>query len=167
MQAVILALLATTSVQAEALDNTKDSFEICMQGVLKEKPGQIVKVEKKLEDGKHVYEFDVRGDNGLDWDIECVQATGEVWEIEQKVQNPNAPIFKSKVKIGEKAAGKIALKAYPGVIREVDYEIESDGTAVYEFDIDTADGREMNVEINATTGEIVEANEEIWQIGFD
>ena len=49
MQAVILALLATTSVQAEALDKTKDSFEICMQGVLKEKPGQIVKVEKKLE----------------------------------------------------------------------------------------------------------------------
>ncbi|MCX4189147.1 PepSY domain-containing protein [Methylophaga sp. OBS3] len=167
MQAVILALLATTSVQAEAFDKTKDSFEICMQGVLLEKPGQIVKVEKKLEDGMYVYEFDVRGDGGLDWDIECVQATGEVWEVEQKVQNPNAPIFKSKVKIGEKAAGKIALKTYPGIIREVDYEIESDGTAVYEFDIDTTDGREMNVEINATTGEIVEANEEIWQIGFD
>lgn len=167
MQLILMGFLAISSLQAEALDSETDRFEICVQQVLKTRPGQIIKVEKKHEAGKIMYEFDVRGEDGLDWDIECVQATGEIWEIEREVQNPNDPLFKSKVKVGEKAARKIALEAYPGKIREVEYEIESDGTAVYEFDIDMADGREMKVEINAANGQIHEANEEIWQIGWE
>ena len=108
-----------------------------------------------------------RGNDGRDWDIECVQASGEIWEVEREVQNPNDPLFKANVKVGEKAARKIVLENYPGHIREVEYEVEADGTAVYEFDIDMADGREMKVEINAANGNIHEANEEIWQIGWE
>ena len=167
MQQILMAIIAVMPMQAEAMDNVSDRFEICMQKVLQQQPGQVIKVEKKLEAGMMMYEFDVRGKDGLDWDIECVQETGEIWEVEREVQNPNDPLFKSKVKVGEKAARKIALEKYPGTIREVEYEVEAKGTAVYEFDIDMPDGREMKVEINATTGVLHEANQEIWQVGLE
>ncbi|WP_204369055.1 PepSY domain-containing protein [Methylocucumis oryzae] len=48
---------------------------------------------------------------------------------------------------------------------EVEYEIEPDGKASYEFDIKTKDGKEMKVEVDATSGEIVEANSELYQVG--
>ncbi len=167
MQQILMAILAVMPMQAGAMDNVSDRFEICMQKVLHQQPGQVIKVEKKLEAGMMMYEFDIGGEDGLDWDIECVQKTGEIWEIEREVQNPNDPLFKSKVKVGEKAARKIALEKYPGTIREVEYEVEAKGTAVYEFDIDMPDGREMKVEINATTGVVHEANQEIWQVGLE
>lgn len=167
MLQILMGLLAIMPVHADTMDKVTDSFEICMQQVLQQQSGQIIKVEKKHESGKLIYEFAIRGQDGLDWDIECVQGTGEIWEVEREVQNPNDPIFKSKVKIGEKAARKIVLEAYPGQIRKVEYEVESDGTAVYEFDIDMMDGREMKVEINAANGDVVEANQEIWQIGWE
>ncbi|MDT8311803.1 MAG: PepSY domain-containing protein, partial [Methylophaga sp.] len=167
MQQILLVLIAILPVHAEAMDKRTDSFEICMQKVLHQQPGQVIKVEKKHESGRMMYEFDVRGEDGLDWDIECVQDTAEIWEVEREVQNPNDPLFKSRVSVGERAAREIALKAYLGFIREVEYEVESDGTAVYEFDIDMADGREMKVEINASSGHIHEANQEIWQIGLE
>lgn len=167
MQQILISLLAILPVQAETMNKVTDSFEICMQQVLELQPGQIVKVEKKNETGMQIYEFDVRGNDGRDWDIECIQASGEIWEVEREVQNPNDPLFKSKVKVGEKAARKIVLENYPGHIREVEYEVEVDGTAVYEFDIDTAGGREMKVEINAANGNVHEANQEIWQIGWE
>lgn len=167
MLQILMALVAIMPGQVEAKNKVIDSFEICMQKVLHQQPGQVIKVEKKHESDRIMYEFDVRGEDGLDWDIECAQDTGEIWEIEREVQNPNDPLFKSKVKVGEKAARKNALKAYPGFIREVEYEVESDGTAVYEFDIDMTDGREMKVEINAANGLVHEANQEIWQIGWE
>ena len=167
MQQILMGLLAILPVQAETMDKVTDSFEICMQQVLEQQPGQIIKVEKKNETGMQIYEFDVRGNDGRDWDIECVQASGEIWEVEREVQNPNDPLFKSKVKVGEKAARKMVLENYPGHIREVEYEVEADDTAVYEFDIDMADGREMKVEINAANGNVHEANQEIWQVGWE
>ena len=48
---------------------------------------------------------------------------------------------------------------------EVEYEIEPDGKASYEFDVRSAGGKERKVEVDATSGEIVEDNEEIYQIG--
>ena len=127
MQQILMGLLAILPVQAETMDKVTDSFEICMQQVLKQQPGQIIKVEKKNETGMQIYEFDVRGNDGRDWDIECVQASGEIWEVEREVQNPNDPLFKANVKVGEKAARKIVLENYPGHIREVEYEVEASG----------------------------------------
>lgn len=165
MLQLLMGLLAVMPLPAETMDSVPDSFEICMQKVLQQQPGQVLKVEKKHETGMLIYEFDVRGENGLDWDIECTQDAGEIWEVEREVQNPNDPLFKSKVTVGENAARKIALEKYAGTIRKVEYEVESDGIAVYEFDIDMADGQEMKVEINAANGNLHEANQEIWQIG--
>lgn len=142
-------------------------FERCLEAALGERAGQVVKVEYKIEDGRGVYEFDIRGLDGRDWDIECERDSGRIIEIEQEVPSPNHPLFKAQARIGEQAARRIALEAFPGDIIEVEYEIESDGKASYEFDILMADGREMKIEVDAGSGDIVEISEEMWQVGLE
>ena len=164
---ILFALLtmATNVVWAEA---NPHQFEKCMAAALDVRPGNIIKVEFKNEQGAHMYEFDIRGTDGADWDVECNAHHGLVSEVEREVENVNHPLFKAKAKISEAEARKTALAIYPGEITEVEYEIESNGAATYEFDIDTMiEGQEMKVEVDATSGEIVEANREIWQIGLE
>ncbi|OUR72631.1 peptidase [Methylophaga sp. 41_12_T18] len=163
ISAVMTALLSTTAFAGE----NPHKFEACMKAALEERPGQIVKVEMKNEQGAHVYEFDIRGTDGADWDVECHAHRGLITEVEREVDNVNHPLFKAKVKVSEKDARDIALAIYPGEITEVEYEIEPNGQASYEFDIDTTLGHEVKVEVDATSGEIVEANREIWQIGLE
>lgn len=50
---------------------------------------------------------------------------------------------------------EIALKEVPGTVQETELEKE-DGKQVYEIEILTADGQEMEVEIDAETGAILE-----------
>lgn len=159
------ALLAISSSAFSAENPHK--FEACMKAALEERPGEIVKVEMKNEEGAHVYEFDIRGNDGSDWDVECHAHRGLIAEVEREVENVNHPLFKAKAKVNEADARATALAIYPGEITEVEYEIEPNGAASYEFDIDTAIGHEMKVEVDATSGEIVEANREIWQIGLE
>lgn len=163
LSAVLMAM--TNVVFAEA---NPHQFEKCMASALEERPGEVIKVEFKNEEGAHMYEFDIRGTDGSAWDVECNAHRGLVSEVEREVDNVNHPLFKSKAKISEADARKIALAIYPGEITEVEYEIESNGAASYEFDIDTTiANQEMKIEVDATSGEIVEANREIWQIGLE
>ena len=69
--------------------------------------------------------------------------------------------------IGYNEAKNKALTQYPGEIIEIEYELEQDGLAVYEFDILQASGREMKIEINARNGELHETSIEIWQVGYE
>ena len=70
-----------------------------------------------------------------------------------------------KRQVSEADAEKTALAAFPGTVVEREYSIESDGTPSYEFDIKTADGKEIEVEVNAITGKVLEHEEEVYQIG--
>jgi len=142
-------------------------FEKCMASALEERPGNVIKVEMKNEQAAHMYEFDIQGDDGSDWDIECNAHRGLVSEVEREVDSADHPLFKAKAKVSEADARKTALAIYPGEIIEVEYEIEPNGAASYEFDIKTKLNHEMKVEVDASTGEIVEANREIWQIGLE
>lgn len=47
----------------------------------------------------------------------------------------------------------------------MEYEVESEGYASYELDIQDTGGTEFKVEVNATNGEIVEVLVEEWEIG--
>ena len=165
---VILSALLMMIYNAAWAEANPHQFEKCMAAALEERPGEVVKVEMKNEEGNHVYEFDIRGIDGSDWDVECNAHRGLVSEVEREVENVNHPLFKAKAKVSEADARKTALAIYPGEITEVEYEIEANGAASYEFDIDTtiAD-QEMKVEVDATSGEIVEANREVWQIGLE
>lgn len=142
-------------------------FEACLKVVRNTKPGKVIKVEMKIEDDMSVYEFDIRDDENQDWDVECSADTAKVIEIEEETFGPQHPKFLKHMKINLEQAKTIALSKYPGEIIEIEYEIEANGLAVFEFDINTEDGKEMKVEIDAATGAFHEETEEIWQIGYE
>lgn len=148
-------------------DDTPQYFERCLQNVLDQRPGNVLKVELKEESENQLYEFNVRGIDGKDWDVECHRQTGEIVEIEQEVAHPNHPLFKQNVKINQKEAKAIALSKIDGEIVEVEYEVEADGGATYEFDIDTLNNGQIKLEIDAASGNIIEINHELWQVGLE
>ncbi len=164
---ILFGLLMLTS-NVTLADANPQQFEKCLAVALEERSGQVVKVELKNVEGNKVYEFDIRGIDGSDWDVACNALRGVISEVEREVDNVNHPLFKVKAKVNEADARETALAIYPGEIVEVEYEIESNGDASYEFDIDTKiAGQQMKIEVDATSGEIVEAHREIWQIGLE
>lgn len=161
----LLALItASSNVMAEKMP---DNFAECRQAALHTQAGDVIKVELKRENDALIYEFDIRGTDGQDWDVECSADTVKITEVEREVDNVHHPLFEKNMQVDETTAREIALKRYPGAIIEVEYEIEENGNASYEFDIDTESGKEMKIEINAANGEIIEADEEIWQVGLE
>lgn len=143
------------------------AYQACEVQALSVRPGKVIKVEFKSENSMPVYEFDIRAEDSRDWDVECHAETTEIIEIEEEVPSVLHPAFKSRKQISEAEARAIALDRFPGDILEIEYEIEPDGAASYEFDIHTYKGIEMKVEIDATSGEIVEENHEHWQEGYE
>lgn len=157
---------ANTSL-AGAAEVTLSNLNVCRDKVLQVKPGDIIKIELKIEDGERVYEFDIRDNDNRDWDLECHSVTAEIIEIEEEVFGASDKRFSKQMNVGLDEARRIALDRYPGEIIEVEYELEADGTAVYEFDISMEDGRLMKVEIDASSGLFHEETLEIWQSGYE
>ena len=163
---IAAAFFANTAMADHANLKPKayDSLGKCAKAALAKHDGTIVKVEFKNEGKSGVYEFDIESADGTAWDIECDAKTSKVTEVEQEVKADDAK-FKAAAKVTEADAKATALAAHAGTVTETEYELESDGKASYEFDIKTADGKEIKVEVDATTGKIVEVNEETYQIG--
>jgi uncharacterized membrane protein YkoI len=167
LSASILAVIFSTSAMADhgSIKPIKaDPLGRCVKAVLSKHDGKIVKLEMKTEQKQPVYEFDVESADGTAWDIECAVKTGKVTEVEQEVKADDAK-FKELAKVSEADAKATALAAHPGTVAEVEYELEPDGKASYEFDITEADGEEIKVEVDATTGKIAEVSYEVYQIG--
>lgn len=141
-----------------------DSLGKCVKAALTKHDGKIVKVEYKSEKKTGVYEFDIETPDGKAWDIECDAKTSKITEVEEEVKADDAR-FKALAKVTEDEAKATALAAHPGSVVEVEYELEPDGKASYEFDILEADKEEVKVEVDATTGKIVEVSYENYQIG--
>ncbi len=158
--ALIVTVSTTLSVQA-----ADRGLEKCITAIQAQKTGELVKLEKLNIDGKTVYEFELEDANGFEWEFMCDVNSGKILETEYEVNSINSQAFKSKMKVTEGDAKAIALKAYPGVIEEVEYEIESNGDATYEFDIVNSKGVETKVEVDAATGKIIEVAIEEWEIG--
>ncbi len=141
-----------------------DSLGKCVKAALSKHEGKIVKTEFKSENKKGVYEFDIESADGTAWDIECDAKSGKITEVEQEVKADDAK-FKALAKVSEADAKATALAAHPGTVVETEYELEADGKVSYEFDILEADKEEIKVEVDATTGKIVEVSYEEYQIG--
>lgn len=157
--------VALADAHALTFPKTTAGVETCLQTALARLDGEAVKLELKLEQGKPVYEIEIAGKDRT-MEFECDANTGQITEEEQEVDSPEHPLFKSKAKVSLEKARDIALKAHPGKIVETEYEIESNGNASYEFDIKKQDGTEVKLEVDATTGAIVEdGQQEIYQIG--
>lgn len=150
------SLLALFGTAAIAQDNT--AFDACRKAVGEQTSSEIVKMKLKSKKGVEYYKIKARGDEGAQWEFKC-DKTGKIFEKELEVSSAAHPAFAALKKIDEEQARKIALEAYPGAIDKVEYEIVND-VAIYEFEIKMADGRVMEVEIDAATGKIVKAEED-------
>jgi uncharacterized membrane protein YkoI len=161
-----IALAVSAPAMADIkIPKTRVGMEACMKAALAKHQGEIIKLELKIERGTPTYEFEILDKDGKSWELECNANKGKITEVEQEVDNAEAQLFKSKAKLTLEQAKEIALKAHPGEVVEVEYEIESNGDASYEFDIMTDKG-EIKMEVDAATGKIVEDNQkEIYQIG--
>ena len=126
--------------------------------------GYIVKVEYEVESKIPLYKFDIETRDGKVWEVECSVETSRITEVEEEVKADD-PRFSSQVKISEKTAIATALARHPGKVMEVEYGLESHGSATYEVDIEEDDTEEVMVEIDATTGKITGIGYENYQIG--
>ncbi len=169
MQSKLLFIAITTLLSTAALANNHGhhgQMEKCMKAALAKHPGKVVSLEAEIEKGRGaIYEFDIVGTDGKEWEVECEAKTGKVYEEEIDV-DPNSEEFKSKAKITMEQAKKTALDKFPGEIESIEYELEN-GNPVYEFDIKQANGKEIEVEVDAVTGKIGETEEEVYEIGKD
>ena len=155
------------SVSAYAGDAHTGKMETCLKAAMAKHAGSIVSLEAEIENGKPIYEFDIKGNDGKEWEVECDAKSGKVTEEEQEVESASDPLFSAKAKITQDEAKKTALAKYPGEVVESEFSVESDGNPSYEFDIKTKDGKEWEVEIDAVTGKVLESEQEIYQIGLD
>lgn len=142
-------------------------METCMDAALDTIPGNVRKLEMKMEGDDPVYEFDIEANaDGNTYNVECNAEEGFVTEIEREVE-ANDPTFQKYAKITEAEAREVALDFIPGEVVANEYELGFDGSVTYEFDIVNVHGREYKVDVNAITGEIEEANLELYEIGME
>lgn len=162
--AVFAAGVAAAADFGEYADADDKTLEQCLQAAIDVFGGEALNVEYKMEDGEPVYDFDIAAPDGLRWEVEVGAENAMIREIEREVKRDD-PLFAARAAIAEDEALAAALEMFPGEVESVEYGVETDGTAVYEFDIVLAGGGEMNVEVDAATGAAVEANPELWEIG--
>ncbi len=159
---LVTLLIASPAIAA----GHKGSVETCMKAALAKHAGSVISMEAEIENKKPIYEFDIKGNDGKEWEVECDAKSGKVTEEEEEVEAKD-PRFASKAKLNAEDAKKAALAFQAGEVVESETSIESDGTLSYEFDIKTKDGKEIEVEIDAVTGKVQESEEEVYQIGLD
>lgn len=156
----IIALPITVTAGNQAIDE-------CIDSVKKAKTGVIIKLESLDVKGKSIYEFEVADENGFEWELMCDTETGKIIEIESELSSRESKKFRDKAKITEEDALNIALKSYPGKVKEVEYEIEENNNPTYEIDIIGKNSIERKVEVNAISGKIIEVSVEKWEIGVE
>lgn len=144
-------------------------LEDCLAAVAEVKTGRYVKVEflSVSHRGGPSYEIEVLEAQGTEWELMCSALTGRVYELEQEVESPADPLFAQRMKIKETEARQTALRLYPGRLRAIEYEIESNGDPTYELDIVDPDGHQFKIEISAITGAVIEVHVEAWEIGME
>ncbi len=164
-------LVATASADDNYdLDDIRDwdivSVETCLDAALDTIPGHPRKMEMKLEGDDPVYEFDIEAADGTVYNVECNAEEGLVEEVEREV-DANDAYFKKHAKVSKKDAEKTALAVHPGKVVSSEMEVGFDGSVTYEFDIQAKLGYEVKVDVDAVTGEIEEANMELYEIGME
>ena len=173
---VIVGLSAATSIAANAdmhgdnqdLDDIRQwdivPMETCLDAALDMFPGHARKLEMKMEGDDPIYEFDIEAKDGQTYNVECNAEEGFIGEVERET-TADDPVFKSKAKVTLKEAEDYALSIHPGRVVSREHEIGFDGSLTYEFDIQTKLGYEIKVDVDAVSGEIEEANIELYEIG--
>ena len=168
------SLLVLLSLVSLSLGAQEIRLQACLDAAQSIKaparPGDFTKVEylDPAEGGVAALEIELTDANGQEWEFMCNAHTGAIYEIEREVESAADPAFKAKMNVSEQAA-IAAAKAFVGQdaeLGEVEYELESNGAASYEFDLYSG-GTEWKVEVDAATGEVIEVHVERWEIGAE
>jgi len=149
---------------ATVVANSNAGIESCAKAALAQAPGELIQATLKQEPEGRVWEFEIKQADGKLFDIECSDSAGTIVETETRVASAADPAFAAIAKIDEAAARVKALEAKPGTVERVEFELEPDGKASYEYDIKTADS-DYRVEVDAASGEVVETSPELLEIG--
>ena len=152
---IIICVFTSLSLTAQAQEEI--AMNTCREAAKNKAQGKIVKIELEEKTGHSYYDVDLKADDGTQWEFKCAVSDGKIFESERELPSADHPAFAALKTIDETKARAIALEAYPGTITKVEYEIEADGVATYEFDIKMTDNQVMEVEINASTGKIIKA----------
>ena len=173
---LFFVFITNTSNQSQAndiadLDDIKlydiVKVEQCLDQAFDKVPGHARKLEFKIEGDDPIYEFDIESANdGFTYNVECNAEEGFIIEVEKEVSASNK-LFIEAAKISIEQARINVLSIHPGKIVNEEREIGMDGTFTYEFDIQTNAGYEIKVDVDATTGNIEEANFELYEIGIE
>lgn len=148
----------------EGMPKTKVSMEECLVAALEEVPGRVKEVELSVENGVPHYEFEIVA-NGRETEIECDAMTGKIVEMEWENENMDLDAFLAKAKVSPSQARKIALQRVPGKIVRMDLETTSTGVMSYEFEVMGRDGKELDVEVDAISGAIIEVERDVYELG--
>lgn len=159
------AITGTTHAANQEAAAPQGVFGACLQSALEMQPGKVLAVKEETENEAKLYEFHIVATNGSRWQLECNAATGRVVEINhdidvEKDQTQRAD-FDRMAWVDEAKAKDLALKKVPGQIIDVkrEFEMPRDNlygtkTPVFEVTVKSDKGEEVEVEINAMTGQV-------------
>ncbi len=166
LMASTAALFAISPALAmKGMPETKVSMEKCLGAALAMHPGKVKELEMTLEDGVPHYEFEIETADGRETEVECDAMTGKIVEVEWENDNMNLDAFLAKSTVTPAQARKAALERVPGRIVGMDLETTSTGAMSYEFEVMTPDGKEIDVEVDAMSGQVTEIETDIYEIG--
>jgi uncharacterized membrane protein YkoI len=158
-----IGILAVAPVAADT-----EELDDCLEQVYEIKHTKdFVKVEylSVTHDGDPSFEIEARDADGMEWEFMCEADDGEIYEIEQEVGSADDPWFKKHSQVSEQQARQTVTDLYPGTVKEIEYEIESNGDVTYELDVIDDQGTEFKVEVDAVSGDVIEVHVEEWEIG--
>jgi uncharacterized membrane protein YkoI len=114
--------------------------------VLQNANGKIHSISKLTEGERPIYQVEVREAN-IKKTLSIDAITGEILKTE------TVDIAASPKELTEQDAKALALEKVAGIVEDVDIETIN-GIAYYFVEVETTDGREATIEINAITGEV-------------
>ena len=163
--AAALLAFASSVIAAESMPPTKVSMEECLSAALEGYPGKVKEIEFGLEDGVPHYEFEILTADGRETEVECNAMTGKIVEVEWENENMDLDAFLETSKVSPSQARKIALRRVPGKVTKMDLEMTSTGVMSYEFEIRTRDGKDVDVEVDAMSGNVLEVETDVYEVG--
>lgn len=137
-------------IPADVLKTVRISQEEAKKLALGVQPGTIREMELETERGTLYYKIEIKTTNRK-VDVYVDAMTGEAW----RENDPER--MKQKVKISLEEAKKIALNQVKGTIVKAKLD-EDDGQYLYEVEMRTDQWREVEFEISATTGDVLDVD---------
>lgn len=139
-------------------------IESCAKAALARMPGTLLRATLRSTTEGRIWEFTIRRAAGKPQELLCADAAGTLAEPEAQSTSEADPGFKAAAKIDVATAEARALEAKPGTVEHMERRLGAEGLARYRIAISNDEGR-YRVDIDASSGELVEVSRELLQIG--